>query len=148
MGGSLQPQLKLGRNPATPGRLRNSLDPPAGREVQASVTRYGVSPALGMVTRRGDLRMDWVSWKAWRSCGDHTILSFPDFEEGICSSSNFVVRASLAPGRQTWLNRTPPNHPLRPLMVVGVAACQRVQLVAAGCQLALVPMKAKDIGRY
>ena len=60
MGGSLQPQLKLGRNPATPGRFRNSLDPPAGREVQASVTRYGVSPALGMVNRRGDLRMDWV----------------------------------------------------------------------------------------
>ena len=56
--GSLHPQLKLGRNLTTPGHLRKSLVPPAGRVVQASVTRYGVSPALGTVIRRGDLRTD------------------------------------------------------------------------------------------
>ena len=60
MGGSLHPQLKLGRYPVTPGPLMNSLVPPASRVVQASVTRYRVSPALGTVIRRGDLRTDCV----------------------------------------------------------------------------------------
>ena len=55
--GSLQPKLKLGRYPLTPGLLRNSLVPPAGRLVHPSVAMNGVSPSLGTVIARGDLRI-------------------------------------------------------------------------------------------
>ena len=51
--GSLQPKLKLGRNPCTPGLARNILVPPAGRLVQASVAKYRVSPLRGTVTDIG-----------------------------------------------------------------------------------------------
>jgi hypothetical protein len=69
-----------------PGRCWKSLVPPAGREVQASVTMNGVSSFLGTVTVRGLLMMVWVFWNESRSSVACLISSFPDQLAGICSS--------------------------------------------------------------
>ena len=123
--GSLQPKLKLGRNPSLPGLLMNNLDPPAGREVQASTARYTVSPCLGMVTAIGCLRISCIFLNGVSKSSVHNIWSFPVLEAGICSSKGLVKDANFEPGRQISLNLTEPSQLLRPLTDVGGSHCAR-----------------------
>ena len=54
--------MKLGRNSGMQGVFRKSFVPPAGRNVNASVARNGVSPGPGTVMISGDFNNFCTFW--------------------------------------------------------------------------------------